>query len=285
MSESERERKDKRIAMLTTAGVNVLVLLMLLFIVAWREPNPPHPETGIELNFGMDTQGAGAVQPEEPVSSQPAAAEKAEEQEQQEETQEPVKAPEDIKPVEQEAVSTQESPVEVKEEKAKPTEKPAEKQEEKKQQSHTEVKKDPVPDPKAVYKSSNTNKITTESHGDDKTKAGDKGSPEGQLDKNALYGKAGGGGGGPSLDLNGWEWDSRPAPKVPETEMGGVVKFRITVDENGDVIEIVPLESSVSNPETQRICKNAVEKLTFIKTGTNVPERTTGTITFVVRSK
>lgn len=284
MSESEREKKNKRIAMLTTAGVNVLVLLLLLFVVAWREPNPPHPETGIELNFGMDMQGSGTIQPDEPASSQQPPVEETEVEENEEETSEPEKAPEAVKPVEEKAVTTQESPVEAKEEKAKPSEKPEEKKEEKKQQSDVETKKEPTPDPNALFKPNNNTKGTAESHGDDKDKAGDKGNPEGKVDENALYGKTGGGGGGSSLELHGWQWDSRPVPQVPDHEMGGIVKFEIKVDDNGDIISIRTLERSVS-PETERVCRREVEKLTFTKTGVNVPSVTTGTITFVVRSR
>lgn len=283
MSESELERKNKRIAMLTTAGINVLVLLMLLFIVAWREPNPPHPETGIELNFGMDMQGSGAIQPKEPVKSSEVPKEEEVTEPAQEETQEASVAQDEVQPVEP-AVTTQESPVEVKEEKAKPVEKPAEKKEEaKKQQTETPVKKEPVPDPNALFNPNKT-KGTADSHGDDKNKVGDKGNPEGQVDKNALYGNAGGGGGGSSLELAGWQWDSRPAPKIPDHEMGGRIVFEIKVDGNGDIISIRKIEGAVS-PETEKVCRQAIEKLTFTKTGANVPDVTTGKITFVIRSK
>ena len=62
-----QEQKNRRIALITSLGVHAVVLLLLLFMVAWRTPNPPLPEFGIELNFGMDTQGSGDIQPETPV--------------------------------------------------------------------------------------------------------------------------------------------------------------------------------------------------------------------------
>lgn len=284
MTEVEQERDRRRIAAVTTFGINVLLLVLLLFVVAWRTPNPPHPEVGIELNFGMDAQGTGSVQPKEPVSSQ--AVEQEQPKENIEEVAEtPPKADEGNKPAEQEVVTTQESPVTVKEEKQKSDEKPVnEKQETKKQPTQPEVKKEPVADPNALFKPNNTNKGAQTSHGDDTDKAGDKGNPDGELDKDALYGKKGGGGGGSTLDLHGWQWDTRPNPTAPSHEMGGIVKFEIKVDNNGDIISIRTLERSVS-PETEQVCKRAVEKLTFTKTGVNVPSVTTGTITFVVRSK
>jgi outer membrane biosynthesis protein TonB len=301
MSESEQEKKNKRIAALTTTGINVLVLLILLLAVAWRAPNPPLPEYGIELNFGMDTEGSGAVQPDQPVGSPETDAEEPQNSEPQETPAESSEEStvDESKPVETErseeqVVSKVESPVEVKEEKkeeSKPIEKPVEKPTEKK--SEPKVEEKPKVDANATYnpnKSKSTAETATSkagqpaSHGDDKDKTGDKGSPEGKLDANALYGKSGGGGGGSSLDLAGWEWDSRPSPKIPDNEAGGRVKFQIKVDSNGEIREITTLERSVS-PETERICRQAVQRLTFTKTGENVPDISTGTITFIVRSK
>lgn len=298
MSEQEQDKKNKRTAFVTTMGVNVLVLLVLLFVIAWRAPNPPLPEFGIELNFGMDTQGSGDVQPKEPVGTPQEVKEEEEESKPEETKSEPVEEqpeqvePEVTKPVEQQVTSKVESPVAVKEEKKeeqKPVEKPKEKPVEKK--SEPKVEEKPKVDSKTVY-NPNASKSTDASnkkgqpgnHGDDQNKTGDKGSPEGKLDAKSLYGKSGGGGGGSSLDLAGWTWDDRPSPKVSDNELGGIVKFEIKVDDAGDIISIRTLERSVS-PETEQACKQAIQRLTFSKTGENVPDISTGTITFVVRSK
>ena len=115
------------------------------------------------------------------------------------------------------------------------------------------------------------------------TKTGDKGNPAGTLDSKALYGKPGGGAGGSSLDMAGWNWDDKPNPNVPNNEAGRLV-FEIKVDANGDIISIKTLERGVSL-EAEQICRRSVEKLTFTKTGSNVPEISTGKITFVVRAK
>ena len=305
MSESEQEKKNKRVALITTAGVNVLVLLILLLVVAWRAPNPPLPEYGIELNFGLDTQGSGDIQPEEPVGSPQTNEEEQQESKQEESSPAPTEQqqveevqPEEAKPVEQQVTSKVESPVSVKEEKKeeskpieKPKEKPVEKPVEKKAEPKVEEK--PKVDANATY-NPNKSKSTAEtssnktgqpgSQGDDANKTGDKGSPEGKLDAKALYGKSGGGGGGSSLDLAGWEWDTKPAPKVPDNELGGIVKFEIKVDDSGDIISIRTLERGVSL-ETEQACRQAIQRLTFSKTGDNVPAISTGTITFVIRSK
>jgi periplasmic protein TonB len=308
MSQEEQEKKNKKIALLYTTGIQVVLFALLFFIVAWRAPDPPLPEYGIELNFGMDDQGSGDVQPETPVGNEGKKQEPIEESKPEvKEEAEPVKEqieedvkPVEPKPVEEQIVSKVESPVVVKEKKeeVKPIEKPVEKPEEKKVEPKVvekpKVEEKPKVNPDAVYKpstqqSTSDNKGTSDkegkpgNQGDDPGKTGDKGSPEGTLDAKALYGKAGGGAGGSSLDLSGWTWNEKPNPNVPNNESGRLV-FEIKVDSNGDIVSIKTLERSVSS-EAEQICRRAVEKLTFNKTGANVPEISTGRITFLVRAK
>ena len=294
MIETEQERKNKRIAAISTAGITVVVLVLLFVIVAWRAPDPPLPEYGIEINFGLDNTGFGAVQPR--VS--PGEPEAAPEEEVAEETpveSEPVPPVESV-PEEQPIVSKVESPVTVKEEQPKketpPVEEPKKEPEPVREPVKEPVKETPKPpEPKAVYKpntakndAANTRQGDAASHGDDAGKTGDKGNPQGSVDAKALYGKPGGGAGGSSLDLAGWVWDARPAPSIPPEELGGVVKFEIKVDDRGEIISIRTLERGV-RPETELACRKAIEKLTFSKTGENVPPVSTGTITFVIRSR
>ena len=59
MSEEQQEKKNKQTALLSSIGIQIVVVLLLFVIVAWRAPNPPLPEYGIELNFGLDTEGSG----------------------------------------------------------------------------------------------------------------------------------------------------------------------------------------------------------------------------------
>jgi len=281
MTANELEKKNKRIAAVTSIGVHVVLFLFFLFAVAWRAPDPPLPEFGIELNFGLDTQGSGDIQPETPVGSDQDADKT--EQVQNEDTQEEKQAeakPYESTPVEQQVTSKHESPVIVKEEKKET--KPVE------TKVKTEEKKEITPkeDSKAIYKP-NTEKTESKTgqpgnQGDDVNKTGDKGDPKGSLDAKALYGKPGGGEGGSSLDLAGWQWDEIPKPDVPNNESGRVV-FEIKVDGAGEIISIKTLERSVSL-EAESNCRREIEKLTFTKTGTNVPAISTGKITFVVRS-
>lgn len=284
------EKKNKRIAMITSVTVHAVIFLLFFFMVAWRPPNPPLPEVGLEINFGMDDQGSGAIQPEEPVGSegtQPEEPNQPEPEEQEPETPKPVE-PEVVE--EHEVVTEKESPVAVEEKKPeeKQPEKPVVKPEPKKEEP---VK--PKPDANAAYKpatpKAETPNTSTEgktgtagSHGDDKDKTGDKGDPEGSLDAKSLYGKPGGGGGGPSLELAGWQWDRKPAPTVPSGESGRIV-FQIRVDESGEIVDIKTLERGVS-VAAEKACREEIQKLTFSKTGSNVPEYSTGRITFVIRS-
>lgn len=299
MTESEEEKKNRRVAMISTAGITVGVFLLMLLVVAWRAPDPPLPEFGIELNFGMDDSGSGDVQSTEPAGQPVVTPEEIIEESSEASEPEPAEevpvveeaVPEQAEPAREQIVSKVESPVAVKEEpkkEATPVEKPAEKPVEKKPEP---VKETPKPTPKAVYTpgaekndAASNKQGEARSQGDDVNRAGDKGSPEGQVDAKALYGNPGGGAGGSSLDLAGWQWDSRPAPSIPDSEIGGVVKFEIKVDDRGEILSIRTLERSVS-PESEQICRKAIEKLTFSKTGANVPAVSTGTITFVIRSR
>ncbi len=287
MSELEQEKKNQREAFLYTVGIQVVVFLLLFVMVAYRPPNPPNPQVGIELNLGFDDLGGGDNPATTPVGDEGNKPEENQDQPEevnQEEVKEVV-AEEvkstDTKPIEDVVSTKAESPVSVKEKKdeVKPVEKPKEKVEEKK----PEVK------PQAVYKPTESKTTDTKegkagSEGTDEGKTGNKGKPEGTLVKGGQYtGTPGGGGGGTSLELSGWAWDQKPNPDVPNNESGRVV-FEIKVDDNGDIVSIKTLERSVSQ-EAEQICRKAIEKLTFIQTGANVPAISTGKITFVVRSK
>lgn len=287
----EQEKKNQRVAMLTTVGVHVLLALLFFFLVAWRAPNPPLPEYGIELNFGMDTQGSGDVQPKTPIGSQGTQQEEPDQPEPVEEIQPTEEStPVEAEPDQQEIVSKIEGPVKVEEKKE-------EKQPEKPKEKSPEPKKEtpkPKVDNNSVYKpKTQTNQSTNTtsdgkageegSQGDDENKKGDKGSPEGSLDAKALYGKPGGGGGGSSLEISGWNWDEIPNPNVPNNATGRIV-FEIVVNADGELDRITIVENSLS-PEAAKACREAVERLTFTKTGTNVPALSKGKITFVVRSR
>lgn len=283
---SQEEKKNKRIAAITTVLINGLVLLLLLFVAAWKAPNPPLPEYGIELNFGMDTQGGGEIQPEEPVGTQ----ETESQEEEAASTPEQNETPAETVPTPTEVVSKTESPVTVKETKETPKEVVKEVKKEEKKTEPVKTEEKPKEEPKATYKPKEDATSATDktgkptSQGDDAGKTGDKGDPKGSIDANALYGKQGGGDGGSSLDLAGWKWDAVPKPAIPDNALGGKIVFEIKVNEDGEITAIKVIENAVG-PEAARICRAEIEKLTFSKTGSNVPTESIGRITFVIRSK
>ena len=285
MSEKE-EKKDKTIAMITSLGIHGFLLLAFMLMMAWRAPNPPLPEYGIELNFGLDDQGGGEIQPETPPGEQ-----QAQDETQQEDTSEPEQK-EVVKeePVEQ-VVSKVESPVVVKEEpketkkeivKEKPVEtkvKETPKEEVKKQEKEVKVAEEKGTDTKKGDNST--------SHGDDKGKVGDKGSPEGKLDAKALYGQQGGGGGGDGfgLSMSGWAWADDPqVPNLPDNE-DGRIEFEIECDENGDIIGIQTIQRGLS-PKAEQLLKEEIRKNSLVRTSAGkVPERSKGRVVFILKTK
>ena len=298
MTEQESEKKNKRIAALSTAAIQVFVVFLLFIIVAWRAPNPPLPEYGIEINFGLDDEGSGDVQPETPVGNegnQPEEpAQQEEVQEEPEVKEEAVKEntkPAETKEVEEQPVSKVESPAVVKEkEPEKPAEKPKEKVEEKKVEKQPEVKKE---QPKAVYKPSNDQATaekegakegTPGNQGDDKDKTGDKGNPEGKLDAKALYGEPGGGGGGVSMTgFNGFDWPTVQTPSLPDQAFG-VYEFIVKVDDQGEVVDVKAVQRGLSLEAEQKL-KAVIQRLEFVPKGTNLPPISEGRIKFKVVSK
>ena len=195
MTEEELVKRNKMIASITTAGIQVVLFLVLFLFVAWRPPDPPLPEYGVELNFGLDAQGYGDVQPEAPVGDNGDRQEESKPEAKQPEPQkEPLEEEPEINEIKQEVVSkpvetkvpdpeltsTEESPVVVIEKKEKPEEikpvadKPIEKVEVKKTPEKVEEKKvaekkveTKVQEaPKAVFKPKEQSTATATGDGD-----------------------------------------------------------------------------------------------------------------------
>lgn len=263
-------------------GVHVAVFILFFFIMAWRQPVPPIPEYGIELNFGLDAAGTGETQPQTSPAPTPAQEEQAQEEpEQQEQPAEETEPQEDVaeEPVEESV--TQPDPSAATETPA--AEKPVEQQVTKPAENkpdrieRTTEKQETQPVDKPATATGNT------SQGDDADEAGDKGEPEGTVDARSLYGSQGGGD-GPALNLAGWTWDEIPKPQESSNETGRIV-FQIKVDDRGEIMQIVTLEKTVS-PTVERVYRQAVERLTFSRTAAGMtPPVSTGTITFTIKSR
>jgi outer membrane biosynthesis protein TonB len=284
------EKKNRRIALAVATGFQALLLLLFFFLVAWRRPDPPLPEYGIELDFGMDNQGSGQTTVPEPTpvveevveeeaTPEPTAEEIPEtpvvEPEVEEVTEAELTEPEPEEPVEEVVTETQveESPVVVEE------------VEESVKEVVAEPKPEPEPVPVPKQESLYPGKAAKPSNqGDDTKEIGDKGKEEGKIDERAIYG-AKGSADGASLQMAGWNWDNIPRPNDSSNENGRIV-FEITIDDQGEIIGVRTIEKTVS-PTVERQYRLAVERLTFSTTNDNVrPAPTsTGRITFIIRAK
>jgi protein TonB len=292
---SAEEKKNRRTGIIASLGVHAALFAVFFFMMAWRAPDPPLPEFGIELNFGLDAEGGGEVQPQTPVGEEDGQAD-ADTQSKPEEEQ-----PEEVKPevkdevkesaaveTTEQATSKDEGPVSVKEEKKEVKKEPTkeEKVESKPEEKlKAEFKKE---DKKEVATTDEAKKGVPGSQGDDADKKGDKGSPEGKLDANALYGTPGGGGGGNGLSLvgmTGWAWADEPKiPDLPDNENGKVV-FLIECDETGEIVRIDTEERSLS-PKAEQLLKAEIRKNSLVRTsGGAAPTRSKGKIVFILKTK
>lgn len=286
--ENENDKKSRRDGLIATIAFHGAIALVLILLVAWKAPNPPLPEYGIEINLGFADSGTGVIQPQTEVGNEGLSEETTA---QPEPTQPQEQSAEENNTTPQEEVVTDETnPVNVKEESK-------EVKEEVKKETPKEVKPTPKEEKKvvkeeAIYTPKETADKTAEqkkgenlSQGDDKNAAGDKGKPTGTLDPNASFsGLQGGGAGGSGdgLDLAGWTWDRKPNPVFPGDERGTIV-YTIEVDQDGQITKLIP--DRILSPETDRICRNEIRKITFTPTGSNPPAVSRGKITIVVTAK
>lgn len=287
---SEQEKRNQRTGLLTSLAVHATLFLALFFLVAWRAPNPPLPDYGIELNFGLDAEGSGDIQPDSPVGEPESDGQteaKTEPENQPEETQEQETTPEQAVEVKTTEVpdNQKESPVSLKEEK-KTTEKKEEvkKPEETKKQQETAVAEYKKPEKKEG--DDKPKEGTTGSQGDRAGKTGDQGSPEGKVDAKALYGTPGGGGGGNGMNLTmaGWAWADEPkVPDLPDNETGKV-EFEIECDENGEITGIKTSLRTLSL-RAEQLLKDEIMNNSLVHIGKGIaPPRSKGKIVFVVKS-
>ncbi len=289
---TQQEKKNKTIAWITSLGIHGLLLLAFILMMAWRAPNPPLPEYGIELNFGMDDQGGGEIQPETSPGATEDSPEKVEEE--QTDTAEPEEVKEEAvtEKADDPVVSKIESPVVVKEEKKEPAKEVAKEKtlETKPKVTPKEEVKKEVPKEVKVTEDRGTETKKgdpTTSQGDDKGKVGDKGNPEGKVDAKALYGQPGGGGGGDGfgLSMSGWAWADEPKiPNLPDNE-DGRIEFEIECDESGEIVGITTIQRGLS-AKAEQLLKDEIRKNSLMKTSAGkAPERSKGRVVFILKTK
>lgn len=267
----EQDKKNRRIAWITSLSIQLILLVVFYFIIAWKAPFPPIPEYGIEIGFAssegaesLENVSTGETLPQETEqeSSKPLAADTEQETTSGDEIEEA--AVEEIEPVEttneaeSESTSTREEVPKDVEETTPENASPSDHKESETSQNETvdenETDSEPAIDERALY-------------GGGQGTSENKGSSDGA-----------------SLSLAGWIWDFKPKPEDTSSEVGKIV-YKIVVDADGYLVQIETITSTVS-PSVERVYRQAVEKLTFSKTSDYQPAPlSTGTLTFVIQSK
>ncbi|MFK7952563.1 MAG: hypothetical protein AB8B73_06925 [Ekhidna sp.] len=297
MSEIEKkDERNKRIGWIAAVAINLVLLIFFYFLIAWKAPNPPIPEYGIELGFATSAGATSSTPPPETEE------ETLIEDEVLEETEplptEEIVVPENAEQIENESetvtdiaeeavVEDVESPVEVEETVSEPVEyEPTSLVEEKEKETDDSESMDQplqeTPSEEVVEKPVEEiveEPETGDGQGEDEE--------EPAIDQRAIYGSQGKSEGtneGASLSLAGWVWDFKPKPDDTSDQTGKIV-YKIVVDSDGYLVKIDVATSTVS-PTVERKYRQAVEKLTFSKTvDNNAAALSTGTITFIITSK
>jgi len=289
----KQEEKNRKVGLIISGAFHLLLLLAFLFVIAWKEPDPPIPEYGIELNFGTSDVGTGNVQPETETLESPEEDEAAPEELPEEVIEEPVEETDVVEetPVEEQAEqpqttdNTQSSP-DVVDNTPKEEKQPVEetKKEEPKKPKVEEKQPEKQPDTGAKGKDGESEAPQNSNQGDNIDKEGDKGDEQGSLDSRALYGEQGGGG-GPALSIVGWIWDEVPNDKDDSSENGQVI-IDFWIDDNGEVLRTQIKETGVSM-SVAKFYEDQLRQISFSKTssGTVTKALTKGTVTFSIKSK
>ncbi len=265
-------KKNERIGMIFSISIHVIVLALFLLPSGCNptgEPIAGLPLPGMEINLGFVEEGSGDIQ----TASDEEVIESAIEEPQEEVTEEALVT-------EDKLITSQESPHEINTPETKET--PKEKTEAVKE------KKTEVVNSKNAY----TNPTKSSSDGET-TKKGDQGKEHGNPDSRNMYdgkgkdpGKGNGGAGGVSMDLPGWEWDSKPS-KIDPTSESGFVLFEFYIDDDGNVIRTKELESRNLAPTEKNFYKKQLQETSFhLKDSRARPAKETrGVFRFEIRTK
>lgn len=309
-----QEAANKRKAAIITLIVNVLVLLAIFFIVVWKEQIPPLPKYGMELNLGFSDLGSGNVQttapPSETQTQNTEAPAPGEQAPRPTETTVPVTQPKTQAAKPQtapakpsvEALSKTPSPVKGAEQpkpapkepspakrETTPVTQPATSEAEK---TTTKAEEKPKIDQRAIFGAGGTsgsgNQPAQGSAQGSSNQRGDEGKPQGTVDGRAIMGSGSGEGNpgpasGYNLELAGWDFASRPNISDRVSTRNGRIVFRITVDDNGRIVQAVPLEYNVSN-EVLAYYRTVVNQINFKRqAGAATADYSQGKITFIIK--
>ncbi|MDG2492754.1 MAG: energy transducer TonB [Flavobacteriaceae bacterium] len=234
----------KKSAMLTS-----IITLLLLLVFSWIGLSyfDPPISYGMEVNFGMATQGKGTTQPKTPPRP-------VEQEIQQEQIKSSFKSPKVSETNVSEVLTQKDNSVPIipKKEVLKSSENTSDQNKNKKVE---EAKK--VSPPKPTVSNSTKNILSNllnnknqkgdskEGEGDDDV-PGDKGKEEGNPYASSYYGSAGLGGKGNGFGLNGRNLQNQGSV-TQQCNQEGVVVVRITVDKSGAVISAEPGVKGTTN--------------------------------------
>ncbi|MCH7412277.1 energy transducer TonB [Belliella sp. R4-6] len=310
--ENKEEADSKRKAWIITIVVNVLVLLFIYFMVVWRQPIPPLPQYGLELNLGFSDFGSGNTQtlsqpndvksevttppapgevsttPTERATpvAQPSQAAKPSTPskstlEAKSKTASPLKGAEKTTPVTKESTPVKKEATSV----TQPAKAEAEK-------TTPKAVEQPKVDQRALMGAGGTSgtgtQAATGSAQGSSEKAGDEGKPTGTVDGRSLMGSGtgpgvAGPGAGYNLDLAGWDFASKPNIRDNVSSRNGRIVFKITVDDSGKIVQAIPLEYNVSN-EVLAYYRTVVNQVSFKRqSGNRTADYSSGKITFIIK--
>lgn len=254
-------KNDKALAFLGTVVVHLLVLLVL-FLMAFRTPLPLPGEEGVEVDLGMYNQGMGQVQPDKPSMPEQTAPTKPHDETNTESKDDVVTQDSEEAP----SIKTEQKKDTKEENVTKPKEQPEKKEE----------APQPTVNERALFKGSNKSQdggsegITGQ--------PGDQGNPNG-LAGVKKYDGQGGQGNGTGYDLGGRGAKTLQRPSKDFPEEGHIV-VEIWVDREGNVVRTnIAKGTDIANKEMRNMAQEAAMRSKFIP-DPSAPEEQKGTITY-----
>jgi protein TonB len=259
---------------------------ILYLVVAWREPNPPIQQYGIELSLQSissasdqtaesSSTSSETVQPPEPLESEVQKDIENDPPENEISEAENVETEEEIEQVEEmsDELITEESSV-AQPEQSKEIEQPSLVKEEQKLEEPKEMDNDR----KEILLEEVTllDSVSSESTSLETVS-------EQSIDSRALYISNTEATNEVELTMAGFQLYQISKPEDKSDETGKIV-FEIIVDEDGYVIGVKQLESTILSPTVVQAYREAIEQMQLEKTTSNSPPKSTGTITFIIQS-
>lgn len=284
------EQTSKKIGIIATVSIHILLLILFILVAASSNNEEIPLEFGVAVNYGTSDEGFGTQQNYNTPSNNP------NNETQKASTQTEVKTTEFVEnKVVTPKTNTETSPVE-KQSKAdlltsqdkEATPVPTEVKQERPSQTVEKQRTNPT----TIITKGNTggtedgksNQGGGNNNGNKEGTVGDMGKTNGDINADALLGN-GGTGGGASLEMSGWVWDEKPVVNDKSAETGKIV-FEIKIDDDGDVISVKNIYSTVSR-SVANLYEKAIYDLTFSPTIDNGVKSsvTTGKIVFIIKSR